>query len=71
MENSNTRSDQWNDDSASENEPKIIEIPSEVITSFLDKLSTNEAGISLDSLIKITKAPKAQDDNSEDKRADE
>ncbi|HOV26204.1 MAG TPA: hypothetical protein PK566_07595 [Pseudobacteroides sp.] len=71
MEHSNTRNDECNGNSVNENEPKIIEIPSEVITSFLNMLNTNDAGVSLDSLIKITKAPKTEEDIDEAKRTDE
>jgi len=58
--------DESNDNSANENEPKIIEIPPDVLTSFLNILNTN-IGISLGSLIKITKASETEDDNYEDK----
>ncbi len=54
-----------------ESGPKIIEIPSGILASFLGVLNSNTLGIPLDSLVKIIKVSEADEENCEYKNADE
>ncbi|KNY27970.1 hypothetical protein [Pseudobacteroides cellulosolvens] len=69
----NSKEDTQKDDSnwVNENGPKIIEIPSGILASFLGVLNSNAVGIPLDSMVKITKVSEAKNENYEEKNADE